>query len=167
MKIRQQGLTLLEALITLLIVSIGLLGVAGLQLTALKTTNISFVRGNAALIAENMAERMQVNRNGLNDNEYSNIDTSLVAAAPANLCYDAATPCSSTDVTTKDVWDFATEINQAMPNGVGRIVCDDLDITDGDICTSGSTHTITVSWSESDSVQNAVLTRSFTLTVMP
>ena len=55
---RQAGLSLVEVLVTMVIVSVGLLGVAGLQLKALKNTYASFQRSLATLQAQDLADRL-------------------------------------------------------------------------------------------------------------
>jgi len=55
---RQAGLSLVEVLVTMVIVSVGLLGVAGLQLKALKNTYASFQRALATLQAQDLADRL-------------------------------------------------------------------------------------------------------------
>ena len=55
---KHAGFTLLEALVALLVLSIGLLGLAGLQLHALQYTHSSYQRTLANLQAQDLAERM-------------------------------------------------------------------------------------------------------------
>jgi type IV pilus assembly protein PilV len=55
---RQAGLSLVEVLVTMVIVSVGLLGVAGLQLKALKNTYASFQRSLATLQAQDLVDRI-------------------------------------------------------------------------------------------------------------
>ena len=62
-KIRSKidGFTLLEVLVTLVIMSIGLLGLASLQLRSLQYTHASYQRTLASIYAKDMAERMWTN----------------------------------------------------------------------------------------------------------
>ena len=55
---RAAGFTLIEILVALVILSIGLLGVAGLQLRSLQTSHSSFERSIATLQARDLVERM-------------------------------------------------------------------------------------------------------------
>lgn len=55
---RVRGFTLIEALIALLILSIGLLGVAGMQLKALQSAHIAYQRSLASAIAIDAQERL-------------------------------------------------------------------------------------------------------------
>ncbi|MBL8201317.1 MAG: type IV pilus modification protein PilV [Chromatiales bacterium] len=67
----QGGTTLIEVLITVILVSVGLLGLAGLQLTSVQNTNSAAERFEATTLARDILERMRANRqqalNGLYD----------------------------------------------------------------------------------------------------
>jgi type IV pilus assembly protein PilV len=58
----QAGLSLVEVLVTVVLVSVGLLGIAGLQLTSVRNTNSAGQRFQATLLAEDIVERMRANR---------------------------------------------------------------------------------------------------------
>lgn len=58
----QGGATMLEVLVSLLILVLGLLGMVGLQIRAQLGTFESYQRGQAIIIAQDMADRIQVNR---------------------------------------------------------------------------------------------------------
>jgi type IV pilus assembly protein PilV len=57
-----RGFTLIEALVALLVLSIGLLGVAALQLTSLRSNTSSSYRSQATFLAYDIADRMRANR---------------------------------------------------------------------------------------------------------
>lgn len=59
---RQRGMTLIEALIALLVLSIGLLGVAALQMTTLKYNHSAHIRSQASALAYDISDRMRANR---------------------------------------------------------------------------------------------------------
>ncbi|WP_444989463.1 type IV pilus modification protein PilV [Halomonas mongoliensis] len=56
--IRAKGFTLLEALIALLVLSIGMLGVAAMQLKALQGAHAAYQRSIASLAAQDAQERL-------------------------------------------------------------------------------------------------------------
>jgi len=60
-KSNQSGFSLLEVLIALLILSIGLLGIAGLQVTSKRTNFEAIQRTTATMLALEMIERMRAN----------------------------------------------------------------------------------------------------------
>ncbi len=67
----ERGFTLVEALVTLLVLSIGLLGVAAMQLNSLRANHSASLRSQATLLAYEMVDRMRANRAAaLNLNAY-------------------------------------------------------------------------------------------------
>jgi len=55
---KSEGFTLVEALVALLVLSIGLLGVAGMQLKALQSAHAGYQRSVASLAAQDAQERL-------------------------------------------------------------------------------------------------------------
>lgn len=66
----QAGTTLIEVLITVILVSVGLLGLAGLQLTTVQNTNSAAERFEASTLARDILERMRANRQQALNGEY-------------------------------------------------------------------------------------------------
>jgi type IV pilus assembly protein PilV len=66
----QGGMTLIEALVALLVLSIGLLGVAGLQWEALRSNHGAHLRSQATILAHDIADRMRANRTDALDGAY-------------------------------------------------------------------------------------------------
>lgn len=58
----QRGMTLVEALVALLVLCIGLLGVAGMQMQALRANHGAYLRSQATMLAQDIADRMRANR---------------------------------------------------------------------------------------------------------
>lgn len=58
----QRGFTLLEAMIALVIFSVGLLGLAGMQMTGMQSNHSAMMRTIATLQSYDMAERIRSNR---------------------------------------------------------------------------------------------------------
>jgi len=67
---RARGFTLIEALVALLVLSIGLLGVAALQLTSLKYNQGASQRSQATMLASDIIDRMRANRAAALAQEY-------------------------------------------------------------------------------------------------
>jgi len=59
---QQSGLTLLEIMITVVILSLGLLGLAGLQMTGLKNNRNAYYNSIAGQAVQNIAERLRVDQ---------------------------------------------------------------------------------------------------------
>jgi type IV pilus assembly protein PilV len=62
---RDGGMTLIEVLVTLVIISVGLLGVAAMQVATVRNNYDAFVRSQAAVLASDMLDRIRANRASL------------------------------------------------------------------------------------------------------
>lgn len=67
----QRGFTLIEVLVTLVLISVGLLGVAALQLTTLRGNQDSYVRSQASVLAGDILDRMRANPVAFRSGEYT------------------------------------------------------------------------------------------------
>ncbi|HZE18056.1 MAG TPA: type IV pilus modification protein PilV, partial [Mycobacterium sp.] len=76
---QQAGVGLMEVLITVLVLSIGLLGLAGLQATGLRNNHGSLLRTQATMLAADMADRIRANPAGLAN--YNGIDSTANQSA--------------------------------------------------------------------------------------
>jgi len=65
-----RGITLVEVLVTVLVVSIGLLGLAGLQAASTQYNHSSYMRTHANNMAYDIADRMRANRQAAMDGDY-------------------------------------------------------------------------------------------------
>lgn len=69
-KPKTNGFTLIEVLVGLIILAIGLLGLAGLQMKALRHNNDAYHRSQATLLAYDIMDRMRANRDKALDGDY-------------------------------------------------------------------------------------------------
>ncbi len=114
---RNAGFSLLEVLVTILVLSFGLLGMASLILTGMRSNNIAHYRAIATQQTHDMADRMRANLVGVSAGHYD----ALVAGIPAsNDCI--ATNCSAAQMAVYDhaQWNAANGI--LLPDGVGTVV---------------------------------------------
>lgn len=148
-----KGFTLLEVLVALLVLSIGLLGLAGLQVTGLRDNHSAYLRSQAVLLAQDMADRMRQNRTGVNANNYMIITLPVTGVIPNCI----STVCTAAQIATADANDWALLLTSELPLGIGSVVCTDSDGgIDPDPCTNGSVHIVTVQWDDNkDSVVDA------------
>lgn len=172
---RHSGFTLLEVLIAVVVIAIGLLGLAGLQATGINNSHISSMRSLASVHTENMAEMMRANIEGVNDNDYAALDYSSINpdTAPDPDCRGPADSCDPDEQALADAFHWIRAIDRDLPAPVGAglvrgtVVCNDRDTTDADDCTDGSSHTITVSWQEKDLERRAMVNKSFATVFRP
>jgi type IV pilus assembly protein PilV len=102
------GFTLLEVLVSLVIIAIGLLGMVGLQVTTMKNNNNSGMRTQAMFLAEDLAERMRANET-IN---YANV------SAGCDSCISSG--CGNTALAANDLCEWQTLVS-ALPSGTGQV----------------------------------------------
>lgn len=98
--VAQRGFTLVEILVTVVLISVGLLGVAALQLTTLRGNQDSYVRSQASVLAGDILDRMRVNPFDFRNNAYS---------VTFNGRGDQSTRAG------KDLGDWQDEIDRTLP----------------------------------------------------
>jgi len=141
----QSGFTLIELMIALVVLSVGLLAMAGLQASSMRSTHAAYMRTQAGIAAMEMAERMRVNIVGVNTNDYMNVSSPPAGTAPTSCLTNN---CGSAAMAADDIyqWLRSLENGRDLLSAQGRVLCVDSDTTDGDACTDGSVHLITVMW---------------------
>jgi len=68
--VRARGFTLIEALVALIVLSIGLLGIAGMQISGLRANQSAASRTQASYLADDIADRMRANYTAARNGEY-------------------------------------------------------------------------------------------------
>ncbi len=100
------GFSLLEVLIAMLILAIGLLGMAGLVLQSMKSNQSSYQRTQASLLSYDMAERIRLNPAVARDTT-SYVLTSTATPGTNPAC---TAGCSKTDTAQRDVFEWSTAV---------------------------------------------------------
>lgn len=125
---RQAGFSLLEVLIALLVLAIGLLGLAALQNMGLRLNSQSYERTQATILIDDMIDRMRANPAGVKAGNYNALVPTLTSTPPAAAQNCEATVCSSAGaVASYDVNRWITAIagtgtqRAALAGGTGRI----------------------------------------------
>lgn len=106
---RQSGFTLLEVLIAILVLSIGLLGLAGLMASSIRNNHSAYQRTQATWLAYDMIDRMRVNR-----------ASAIGATVDYNIAIGTATSGSS-GLAGTDVTGWKTTVANALPAGDGSV----------------------------------------------
>ena len=129
MKMRKQlGFSMLEVLVTMIIVSFGLLGIAGIIANGLKNNQGSYARSQASWLANDIVDRMRANR--------------AVAEGAVNSPYNLAIGTAATagaSVVANDLTSWRSALTAILPAGTGSV---SLDNTNKKV-------TVTVQWDES------------------
>lgn len=113
---RAAGLTLVEILITLLVISVGLLGVAGLHSFSMRNNFDALMRSHASALASEIADRMRVNRDLVYTGGASDYNVALSDAAPP--------VGAGSSQATRDIAEWLDTIADQLPSGDGRIAID-------------------------------------------
>lgn len=109
----QQGVSLIESMVALLVISIGLLGLAALQINSLRQNTSAYHQSQAVIIANNMADRVRANPNAFDD--YIGVDTQNDYDQD---CMEAE--CSTAQLSVADASDWKT-MTSNLPSGRGII----------------------------------------------
>lgn len=137
------GFTMLEILISIVIVAFGLLGIAGLQAYALKHNHSASMRLTATALASDMIDRMKANHRGVSEFLYNQPALSEYETPVANCATGGA--CSYSDLASNDRAEWQTRIGQSLPGGFG-IICVDSTPGDGIPTAPACDNNGTVSW---------------------
>jgi type IV pilus assembly protein PilV len=84
-----RGITLIEVLVTMVLLGVGLLGLAGLQLRGMQVNQGSTFRSQAAILAEDMADRMRTDATVAAAGGYDGNWLAAARAAPAGVAASA------------------------------------------------------------------------------
>lgn len=121
---RQGGATLIEALVSILIMSIGLLGIAGLQLNAMTFQKNAWSTHRVAEVTNDLAERIRANPTGATNGNYSytaDYATGKAATFTSNNCRTSGSFCSTAQISADDITDFVLKAQASLPQGAAQI----------------------------------------------
>jgi type IV pilus assembly protein PilV len=135
--LKQSGFTLAEVLVSVFVLAIGIIGTAGLQLAALRTSQQTAFQTAAIQLASEMADKMRANAAHFNRaddlNPYLNLDYSSSTddlPATGNGCH--ASSCSADEMANFEIHEWKNRVKAALPGGRIRI-CRDAYPWDGSI----------------------------------
>ncbi|MCK5727747.1 MAG: type IV pilus modification protein PilV [Methylococcales bacterium] len=120
---KNKGFTLIEILISMIVLAIGLLGLAGLQMTGLRNNLSSYHRTQATQLAYDMADRMRVNiaNAKLGSNSIYVRKTPPSNAQKQTACLTISGTCTPIHMAEQDLFEWNEHIIQKLPNGRGKI----------------------------------------------
>jgi type IV pilus assembly protein PilV len=117
------GFTLVEVLVAIVVLSLGLLGLAALQFSGLRAGQSSMYGAQAAQLATDMADRLRANAGQARD---------------CSLSLTAATPTSPATACERDLVEWRNRL-RALPGGTGGVEVD----------LGANLVTVTVQWDDS------------------
>lgn len=127
------GFTLVEVLIALVIMSVGMLGIAGLYMHSMQAGRTSIFRHHAVTLAGDIADRIRANPGAGINYQVAGVD---------NNCVDGGIDCTETEMAQNDIFIWDQQAQGTLPGGAVNIVFTD----NGGI--TPDTYQITISWNE-------------------
>ncbi len=160
-----RGFTLLEVLVATIILSVGLLGISGMQVTGLRSNHSALMRSQATMFAYDMSDRMRANGEAFKP--AAGFYNNPVAVANNNCA--TTTGCNSQAMAKNDMSAWSANIVNTLPVGAG-VVCVDSTPDDGAskataACDGiGSSYAIKIWWQ--DNRNSAAALKRFVVTYL-
>jgi type IV pilus assembly protein PilV len=143
----QGGFTLIEVLVSALILSIGLVGVAGLQALSLKNNQSAYMRSQASALAYDLADRMRTNVAGATAGFYD------PAQAATHASCSTPTGCTPQQSAENDLAEWNAALAENLPMGTGFVCIDSTPydgsgVGDPQCDGTGTRHSIKIWWDD-------------------
>ena len=134
---RVSGFTLIEVLIALIIMSVCMLGIAGLYVHSMQAGRTSVLRHNAVTLAGDITDRIRANPRA---------GAAYGLAGANNNCVDGGIDCTIGEMAANDIFLWDQQAAATLPNGQVNVVFNNGVVP--------PTYTITISWTEPGEVLN-------------
>lgn len=131
------GFSMIEVLVTMLLISLALLGTSGLQAFALKLNQGAEFRTQAVLLASDMAERMEANKVGAVAGSYE-YTCPTAATAASTACGPSGAVCTASALATYDLLQWQSAVASTLPQSTCSIA--------QTVTGNPSTYTINITW---------------------
>ena len=134
----QSGFTMVEVLVALVVLAIGLLGIAALYLSSLQSGRTAIYRTQAITLAADLADRIRMNRTAqaAYGTAFADVEAMVATCSTTGGCSDA-------DLASTDLANWKDELADQLPNGQGQVVVT-LPVGAGE----PTTYAVTVRWAE-------------------
>ena len=123
---REHGFTLIEALVALVIVSVGLLGLLALQTSAVTATDNAQYASLGQIAVDDIADRIRANPAMIARPVYaaaSPADRSSAALGMPTACLTATNACGPEDLARVDRREWQSRVATGLPAGKGFVDC--------------------------------------------
>ncbi|HJO35633.1 MAG: type IV pilus modification protein PilV [Pseudomonadota bacterium] len=112
------GFSLIEVLVSVLVLSVALLGMASLQLFGLRFQQSAYLRSQASMAAYDILDRIRANPQGMAAGNYDTVDTDSAPADPN--CKRSAGGCTPAQRAQTDIAEWALVVTM-LPGGNGTV----------------------------------------------
>lgn len=147
---QQRGFSLIELLVAIVVFSVGLLAVAGLQTVSKSASFEGLQRTAASQIAHGVIEDMRSNGNAIATYTGSaSLGGESIASEPLPNCKSMGAPCNGVQKAAHDLWFWETVIDGNQATGAegsgGGLVLPTVCIA-GPVANDAGMYTVTVAW---------------------
>ena len=124
------GFALFEVLVSILVLALGMLAAAGLQLSAVRTSQQSSIHTLAMSLASDMADRMRGNDVAMDQADTSNsflavdFQADQAQTAPAVFCHLSNSNCTPAQLATFEIYEWERRLKEAIPTA-RAVICRD------------------------------------------
>ncbi|CAN7220844.1 type IV pilus modification protein PilV [Acidovorax sp. LjRoot118] len=112
----QRGISLIESLVAIVVMSLGILGIVGIQMRTLTDTSTTLRRAQAIRLIEDLGERMKINPNA-----FANMGAYATTFAAAPTVGSCATGCTGAQLATYDLAVWKKAVRDNLPLGQASI----------------------------------------------
>lgn len=126
----QEGASLIEVLIAILILSFGMLSLGGMLAVSVQLPKLSGYRATATNLASSHVERIRANPDAFANgsyvsglNETSDWSFSTIAISGSNCVFTGGTQCTSTTLAAADINEFRNAVRRELPAGDTIVKC--------------------------------------------
>ncbi len=153
---RARGFSMVEALVALVVLCVGMLGMASLQMVAIRTSGSAISRMQAVNLASDIGDRIRANRNAGTAYEFDSAGNDDEGEGEGEgdgeeeetsiSCVGTSQNCTASQMASYDLAEWARQINAALPGQpTGSVHVD--------TGTEPATYTITITWLEAGESQ--------------
>lgn len=156
------GFSLLEVLISILVLMVAFLALAGLHGISVANNHSAYLRSQATIQAHDMADRMYANWAAVSAGAYNSVSgipgspPTCITSATSGGALDSVN-CTIAQMATWDAFEWNTANAELLPSGQGTVTGPD----------GSGVYTITVSWLEVEAKASATKTFTFQLKPLP
>lgn len=113
----QRGVSFLEVLVAVVILSVGFLATSRMQIMGMRYNQSAFFKSQASIMAADIADRMRSNIAGVDNGEYDAINTESLPSDPGCM----TSGCDASELAALDINQWGTNIESSLPDGKGEV----------------------------------------------
>lgn len=119
---RQRGVTIVEGLVALVILSVGMLGIASLYVTSLKTGRTALLRTHAVNLVNDMIDSIRANGSAGGAYALTNLASAPGEGDEDEVDCEADGVCTREQIAAQDLMNWAAAVDDALPGSDASIV---------------------------------------------